>query len=242
MDKSKRIVLVCTLVFLLCASFLFFSFDLVVYVYPEEFVSYESRLSRPHFINFGYILVSRTENSLTLIEKIKKPSLYIYTPYSNYDGDRLSFYALLDADGDRIELSYSESEMYSSFLSLFPDRIIGFCHNEYNSHYWDLYYSLKNDYPNLVDLAYTERISVVNVESLLERSSNSWGIIVTEPSSSSSLYRETDARVIMDERDAAFSVSLDSVISLHYDWNRMIREYLKSGETTSYYTFSVIHK
>lgn len=242
MNKSKRIVLFTALALMLAAVVLFLSFDLVVYVYPEEFREYESRFSRPQFFNRGYFLISRSDTSPSFIEKIKNPSLYIYTPYSSLDGSRISFYTVVDRNGERLSLSFSEEEMYDSFLSSFSDEMIGFAYNDGDSSMEETYLSLESRHQNITSLSYADRVSVVNVDKLNAESSSLWGIIIIDPSSSASLYRKTEARIIMDERDAVFALSLDSVISLHYDWSEMIRNYLKSGESASYYTFSVLHK
>lgn len=236
MPKTKRIILIAA--FLLIAALLcvFFSFRLVVYVTPSATASVSSRWSHPGFINAGYFCLSRSDDSLTLMERIRKADTYIYTPYSvTGEGERVLFYTVF-SDGERVDLGFSEEDLYASFLSSFPGSVTALVYEE-GGGYDSLYNSLCNDYPSLSALTYPGRVSVVNVDNLVSASESCYALIITDPLSSQLLYRRTGARIVMDERDAVGAVSLESVISVHYDWDRMIR----SG-FTPYYTFSVLHQ
>lgn len=236
MPKTKRIILIAA--FLLIAALLcvFFSFRLVVYVTPSAAASVSSRWSHPSFINAGYFCVSRSDDSLSFMERIRKADIYIYTPYSvTGDGERVLFYTVF-RNGEKVDLGFSGEDMYASFLSAFPTSLTAFVYEE-GGEYSALYDSLSGDYPTLSALTYQGRISVVNIDNLVSAAESYYALIITDPLSSSLLYRRTGARIVMDERDAVGAVSLESVISVHYDWDRMIR----SG-FTPYYTFSVLHQ
>lgn len=236
MLKTKRIILIAA--FLLIAALLcvFFSFRLVVYVTPSAEASVSSRWSHPGFINAGYFCVTRSDDSLSVMERIRKADIYIYTPYSvTGEGERVLFYTVF-RNGEKVDLGFSGEDMYASFLSAFPTSLTAFVYEE-GGRYDSLYNSLCDDYPSLSALTYRGRVSVVNVDNLVSAAESYYALIITDPLSSSLLYRRTGARIVMDERDAVGAVSLGSVISLHYDWDRMIR----SG-FTPYYTFSVLHQ
>lgn len=242
MSRVKKTIAAAILILFLASASLFFFFPLVVYVYPEGMSAYESRYSHPFFISDGYLLLSRSDGKESVIEKIKKPSLYIYTPFaSSPDGKHYQDYTILK-DDEEITLEEKAEEMMRSFLSDFPSKSIGFSYNGSDSTLSSLYETLHKDYPLLVDLGYKERVSVVNKDELIEKSNTLWGIIITSPEDEKELYRSTEARVIMKEVDAVAAVSLGSVVSIHYDWNRIIKNILDNGGSASYYTFSTLHK
>lgn len=236
MSKAKKIMLIILSVLVAALAFLFFSFDLVVYVTPSALNGINDRWSHPGFLNAGFFCIERNDDSFSILERIKGADTYIYTPYSLFDdGTRCTFYTVV-RNGERIELSFSYEEMYSSFLSSFPGRLIALVYEE-DSQYEDVFSSLSSSHASLGCVTYTGRVSVVNSEMLTAESDSYWAVIVTSPVTSSSLYRKTAARVVMDERDAVSAVSLESVISLHYDWARMLR-----SDFTPYYTYSVLHE
>ncbi len=240
--KKKSLLVSAAVIAVLAASLaVFLSFRLVVYVYPSEMEEYSSRYSRPSFFNAGFFVVSRSDGEVSMLEKMKKCPLYIYTPYSKSEtGEHYAFYTMVK-DGEEIETGFSRDEMYSSFLTAFGDEYVAFVYDDMSVENALLFSSLSGRYPSLGSITYTERVSVVNEEKLTEESDAFYAVIITDPLSSSSLYRNTTSRVVMDERYAVGAVSLESVISLHYDWSRMIREALFSSSVTSYYTFSVLH-
>lgn len=236
MSKTKRIILILAFISAVALLCVFFSFRLVVYVTPSKMDELSSRWSHPGFLNRGYFCVSRSDTSVSFLERIKKVDIYIYTPYSIVDdGERALFYTVI-RDGERVELDFSEKDMYSSFLSSFPALPSAVVYEETGEGV-ALYDSLREDYPLLSSLTYQGRVSVVNVDSLLSASESFYALIITDPTSSSLLYRRTGARIVMDERDAVGAVSLSSVVSVHYDWDRMIRY-----DFTPYYTYSVLHQ
>lgn len=238
----KKTVIIAAIILIISALSLFFFYPLVVYVYPSGMSKYSTRYSRPSFISDGYLLFSRSDSSVSFLERIKKTVLYIYAPYAlDGEGGRSGVYTL-EVEGRKIEMESDEEKSYRSFLDSFPDKTTALAYNENDTSMKDLYNCLSEDYPSLESLGYNERVSVVNNESLREKSSSCWGIIITSPETSSELYRTTSARIIMSEMDAVSALSLESVISIHYDWNEIIRGYLSKGEITPYYTFSVLHK
>lgn len=239
MKKKSLIALIAVSAILIVLAVIFLSSRLVVYVYPSEMEDFSSRFFRPSFFNAGYLLVARNDSEVSLLEKIKKCSLYIYTPYSRADdGKRYSSYTMVK-DGEMIVPDYSREEMYSSFISLFSDSAL--VYDDCSSENVSLYSSLNAEYPSLGRITYSERVSVVNEERLTAESDGYYALIITDPLSSESLYRNTSSRVAADEMNAVALVSLDGVISLHYDWDPMIREVLSSDSVTSYYAFSVLH-
>lgn len=236
MSKTKKIILIALAVLAAALVTVFFSFGLVVYVTPSSLSEIEGRWSHPGFLNPGYFCIERTDDSLSLLERIKGADTYIYAPYSLLDdGTRCTFYTVVK-DGEKVDLGFSEEEMYSSFLSSFSDKLTALVYEE-ESRYAGIFSSLCDDHAALGCITYTSRVSVVNEEKLTASADTYWAVIITDPLSSSLLYRGTKARVVMDERDAVSAVSLDTVISLHYDWARMI-----ASDFTPYYTYSVLHK
>ncbi len=239
MSGKKKLSLVVLALLIVLLLFLFLSFKLVVYVYPEGMGNYSSRYSHPSFHNPGYILLSRSDEKPSLLERIKKPTIYIYTPFAQLDdGVRTPKYVVLH-DGEEKALEINYKELYSSFLEKYPDKKIALCFE--SSEGSSLYEELSSLYPNLEKIEYDGRVSVVNSESLIAQADEMWAVIITDPLTSSSLYRNTKARVVMVESDAVSAVSLESVISLSFDWKRIIRDVLKGDDISPYYTFSVIH-
>ena len=241
MKKKSLIVIAAVIVVLASLAAVFLSFRLVVYVYPSAFDDYSSRYTHPSFFNPGYFLVARSDSEVSFLERIKKCSLYIYTPYSQSEtGEHYAFYTMVK-DGEEIRLDYSREEMYSSFLEVFGDEYVAFAYDDESGEDELLFSSLSSEYPSLGSITYSGRVSVVNEEKLIRESDEYYAVIIPDPLTSSSLYRNTISRVVMDERYAVAAVSVGSVISLHYDWVRMISEALFSPSVTSYYTFSVLH-
>lgn len=236
MSKTKRVILISAFLLITALLCVFFSFRLVVYVTPSSIEEISSRWSHPRFLNAGYFCVSRSDDSMSLMERIKTADTYIYTPYSlTGEGERTLFYTVF-RDGEKVDLAFSEEDMYALFLSSFPASLTALVYEE-SGEYDALYDALSSDYPSLTALTYQGRVSVVNIDSLVSSSESCYALIITDPLSSQLLYRRTGARIVMDERDAVGAVSLESVISLHYDWDRMIR-----SDFTPYYTFSVLHQ
>ena len=218
------------------------SFKLVVYVYPEGMSAYSSRYSCPRFLNSGYFVVSRSDESVSLIERIKTPSIYIYTPYAELpDGSRGAKYTLLH-DGESTEIDIDYKELYSAFLSSLSEERIAFAFLSSDEENSSLYDELFAEYPTLSKLEYEGRVSVVNSFSLIKDADDMWAVIITDPLTSSALYRNTQSRVVMAESDAVAAVSLGSVISLSFDWGRIIRNVMRHGDISLYYTFSVLHQ
>ncbi len=235
--KGWKLVLLLLLALLIAAGVVFFSFDLVVYVYPAEMSAFSSRFSHPSFLSRGYFLLARDDTSVSVLERIKKPSLYIYMPYALREtGERSASYYIADA-----ELVVSPFSMISSFLHSFSDERIALLYNDESSEESELYADLSQDFPSLEGVSYSGRISVVNIDSINSRIEGTYGVIYLDPLSSSELYRTSSSRIVMCEMDAVAALSLESVISLHYDWDVMIRSYLSGEIVTPYYTFSVLH-
>ncbi len=241
MSGKKKLYLALTVALVVLLFSLFLSFKLVVYVYPAGMSDYSSRYTKPDFFNFGYMLISRSDDSLSFLEKIKKPSLYIYTPYSLLPGEGRTTKYIIVIDGEKTELDIDYRELYSSFLSSFGEEKIAFAFESTDEENSSLYDELFSLYPSLSKLEYEGRVSVVNSERVIGESESAWGIIITSPLTSSSLYRNTHSRVVMVESDAVGAVSLESVISLSFDWGTIIREALRGDDISPYYTFSVIH-
>lgn len=239
---GKKLLLSSLLLTLAVLAVIFFTFDLVVYVYPSQMESFSSRYSHPGFFNWGYFLVSHSDDSQSFIERIKKPSLYIYAPYSLLDdGSRDSSYTITN-NGWTEKLPLSSSNMVATILSLFSSEKMALCYEERSEEGSLLYSSLKERYPMLESITYPERVSVVNVESLTKTADTFYGVVYLNPLSSYELYRSSSSLVIMTESDAIAAVSLESVISLHYDWNAIIRSVLWGDGVAPYCTFSVLHQ
>ncbi len=239
MSGKKKLSLVVSSLLIVLLLFLFLSFKLVVYVYPEGMGNYSSRYPRPLFLNPGYILISRSDEKLSILERIKKPAIYIYTPFAQLDdGGRSSKYVVIH-DGEKKTLEIDYKELYSSFLNQYPEKRIALCIE--SSEDSSLYDELSSLYPNLEKIEYDGRVSVVNSDSLIAQADEMWAVIITDASTQSSLYRNTKARIVMVESDAVSALSLESVISLSFDWKRIIRDVMSGDDISPYYTFSIIH-
>lgn len=239
---GKKLILSLLLVVLVTLAVIFFTFDLVVYVYPSEMGDFSSRYSHPGFLNWGYLLVSHSDDSVSFLERIKKPTVYIYAPYSLLeDGSRNSSYTLLHY-GEKDSLPLSDAGMVATILSLFSSERMALCYEESDRDGESLFTLLNGKYPLLETVTYPERVSVVNVESLRAVADGFYGVVYLDPLSSSELYRTSSSLVIMTESDAIAAVSLESVISLHYDWNAIIKSVLSGDGVTPYCTFSVLHQ
>ena len=241
MSGKKKLSLVVSAFLIVLLLFLFLSFKLVVFVYPEGMSDYSSRYSHPSFLNPGYLLVSRSDEKPSLLERIKKPAVYIYTPYSSLDDDTRSSKYVVIHDGEKKTIEIDYKELYSTFLSQYPERKIALSYESSSEEDSSLYEELKLLYPSLEKIEYDGRVSVVNSESLIAKADDMWAVIISDAITSSSLYRNTKARVVMIESDAVSSLSLESVISLSLDWAGIIRDVLSGDDISPYYTFSVLH-
>jgi len=101
--------------------------------------------------------------------------------------------------------------------------------------------SLISEYQNLDKLTYSNRVSVVNKDEIVNSLDKYYGVLALTPESSREALRSTKSKIVLNEIYGASFVSLDSLISLHYDWKKIISEYLKGGSISFYYTFSVLH-
>ncbi len=240
---SKKVKAVILVTFLTgCVICLFLSAHLVVYVYPEEAGVYAARLSRPGFFNRGYLLVSRSDGRKTLMEALKKPDIVIYAPYAEREGGERSGGYFLEADGREYEVENSLYGLSSAFLSSLEGKDAALLHSYADDSSSLLFSSLHEAFPFLSEVCYIDRVSLVNMDEIAGKTENMYAVIVLHPEETAEFYRSGKNRIVMAETDAAAAVSLGSVISLHHDWDSIIRTFLTDGEVTPYYTFSVLHQ
>lgn len=242
MKKRRLFLLISIFVLMVVLLSIFFSFCLVVFVYPESFGEYYSRFNHPQTINSGYISIVRRGEERSLLEKIKGVDLYVYAPLSTLSDEIVTSYFLINnKEGSAIKVEKKPLEMWSSILSSFPDRAFVALYQKEDDESSSLLETLTSEFPNLDTLSYSDRVSVVNKEEIVKTLDSYYGVLALTPESSRDALRSTKAKVVVDEIYAASLLSLDSLISLHYDWDRIIREYLRDGDISIYYTFSVIH-
>lgn len=242
MKKRKLFLLLLILALLIAIVAIFFSFRLVVFVYPDSLDEYYSRFYHPPFFNNGYLCVERKGEGKSFLEKIKTVDLYIYAPLSVFDnGDVTPYFLIEDKEGRTTEAEREDANIWKAILSSFPDRTFVALYEEDSEGACATFSSLISEYPNLDQLTYSNRVSVVNKDEIVNGLDNYYGVLALTPESSRDALRSTKAKIVLNEIYAASFVSLDSIISLHYDWEKIISEYLKEGSISFYYTFSVLH-
>ena len=67
-----------------------------------------------------------------------------------------------------------------------------------------------------------------------------WGVIVYEAQESREAWIETKSKVVMDPVSAASAVSLERVIAITPDWNKIIKSALKGDDISLHYTLTVL--
>lgn len=242
MKKRKLFLLLLILALVIAIVAIFFSFRLVVFVYPTSLDEYYSRFYHPPLLNNGYFCVERKGERKSFLERIKTVDLYIYAPLSVLDDEAITPYFLIkDKEGITIEVEREDANMWKASLSSFPDRTFVALYEEEDENACATFSSLISEYPNLDQLTYSNRVSVVNKDEIVNGLDNYYGVLALTPESSREALRDTRAKIVLNEIYAASFVSLDSIISLHYDWEKIISEYLNGGNISFYYTFSVIH-
>lgn len=242
MKKRRLFLLLLILTLLVAVVAIFFSFRLVVFVYPSSLDDYYSRFYHPQLLNKGYFCIERKDDKKSFLEKIKNVDLYIYAPLCMIDEDSITpYFSLKDKNGRVIEVEKEDQNMWKTILSSFPNRTFVALYEESNEEANSIVESLSYDYPNLEHLTYLDRVSVVNKDEIVNTLNSYYGVLALTPESSKDALRSTKAKVVLDEIYGASLVSLDSLISLHYDWEKIINEYLNGGDLSFYYTFSVLH-
>ena len=236
MKKKKLLVLVLSLLLLLFGVGYLMLVPFVEYREPELPSSLSSRLSSPKS-SFSF-LVGREGG---LLRKIRKPALIVYSPLSpvvEEDVPTLQWGRVVtDADYSFI---LDKEEMYRSVLDEYEGRTIGFLYVKDDMEGEEIYQKLSAEYPNLVEVKYFERVSVVNRDEIIESLDNLWGVIVFDASSSREAWVGTKARVIMDNISASSALGQERIISIEPDWNDVIKSALKGEDISLHYTFAVL--
>ena len=130
--------------------------------------------------------------------------------------------------------------MYKSFLDSNSNRTIGFLYNENDGEAEEMALSLSATYPNLVPIPYYDRVSVVNKDEIVGVMDSLWGVIVYSAEESREAWLVTKAKVVMDPVSAASAVSIERVIAITPDWNKIIKSALKGDDVSLDYTFTVL--
>ena len=241
--KKRKLFLVLLISALLVALVaIFFSFRLVVFVYPTSLDEYYSRFYHPPLLNNGYFCIERKGEGKSLSEKIKSVDLYIYAPLSVLDdGEVTPYFLIKDNEGRVIGTEKEDPNMWKTILASFPNRTFIALYEEDDKEAFATLSSLISEYQNLDKLTYSNRVSVVNKDEIVNSLDKYYGVLALTPESSREALRSTKSKIVLNEIYGASFVSLDSLISLHYDWKKIISEYLKEGSISFYYTFSVLH-
>lgn len=229
------------LVFLFLVAVLFCSLPLVVFVLPPSPSSFSSTFPHPSFINSSFICVTRSDGEKSILEKIKDPSLVIYSNLSKVDPSFPSIVWGTDKAKGDYYFQINQEEMYSFLVSEFSSYPIAFLFEESDEESNKLFARLSQKYSNIAPVTYSGRISIVNKEEIVKALDSFYMTVVLTVNSSKEGWRETTSRIAMDMRYASSVVSKDRVISLTPNWNSLISSFLK-GESNIpiYYTFSVI--
>ena len=236
MKKKKTLVFLIILALLAISLLYFFLTPYVEYREPELPSLYSKRLTHPSS-SFSFF-VGKEGGGLS---KIKKPSVIVYSPLSNVpDTDIPTLqWGRGDSKAD-VSISLSKNDMYKSFLDSNSNRTIGFLYNENDGEAEEMALSLSAIYSNLVPIPYYDRVSVVNKDEIVGVMDSLWGVIVYSAEESREAWLVTKAKVVMDPVSAASAVSIERVIAITPDWNKIIKSALKGDDVSLDYTFTVL--
>ncbi|MGN1164242.1 MAG: hypothetical protein ACI4S4_05465, partial [Candidatus Ornithospirochaeta sp.] len=207
----------------------------VLYVEPPLPSLLSSRLSKPQS-GVGYIVGKEGG----IMSRFRTPSLVVATPLGGgeeYEALRLVWGEASDAD---FTLPYSKVDMFSHFLGENEDKTIGILYDDDDGDERAMAESLLEKFPSAIGVPYSGRVSVVNEEEIVSLLDSLWGVVVLDAGKSRDAWTSTRAKVIMDNLSASSSVSLERVISIGYDWRRILSTFFREGRVVVDYTFTVL--
>ncbi len=241
---KKKVLLYITIVVLILLfslATLFCFLPLVVFVLPPSPYSFSSTFPHPSFFNLGYICVTRNDGEKSILEKIKDPSLVVYSSLSEIDPSFPSIVWGTDKAKGDYYFQINQEEMYSSLISEFSSYPIAFLFEESDEESNEIFNKLSQKYSNIAPVTYSGRISIVNKDEIVKTLDSFYMTVVLTVNSSKEGWRETTSRIAMDMRYASSIVSKDRVISLTPNWDLLISDFLSGRlDIPIYYTFSVI--
>lgn len=177
----------------------------------------------------------------SILEKIKNPSLVIYSNLSEVDPSFSSIVWGTDKAKGDYHFQINQEDMYSSLISEFSSYPIAFLFEESDEESNKLFAKLSQKYSNIAPVTYSGRISIVNKDEIVNTLDSFYMTVVLTVNSSKEGWRETKSRVAMDMRYASSIVSKNRIISLMPDWDSLISDFLLGkSDIPIYYTFSVI--
>ena len=235
MKKKKTFVFLIILAFVAISLLYFFLTPYVQYREPELPLLLSRRLTHPRS-SFSFFVGKEGG----ILSKIKTPSLIVYSPLSSVSDSSIPSLQWGRADSKaEYSVSFSKSNMYQYLLESNQERTIGFLYNENDREAKDMALSLAS-YQNLVPIPYYDRVSVVNKDEIVGLMDSLWGVIVYEAQESREAWIETKSKVVMDPVSAASAVSLERVIAITPDWNKIIKSALNGDDISLHYTLTVL--
>ena len=208
----------------------------VIYVEPDLPSLLSSRITRP--VSFFSCIVGKEGG---ILSRFRTPSLVVTTMLEGgkeYSSPRL-IWGKSGGEGD-YSLPYDKYEMYSYFLKENENKTIGILYDSDDSDESRMALSLLEAYPSAVGVPYGGRVSVVNEDEVISSLDSLWGVLVLDPEKTSEAWSKTKAKVIMDSLSAASSVSLERVVSIGYDWKRILSLFFREGRVEVHYAFTVL--
>lgn len=238
--KTKKRVVFLIILSIIVLLLLFVLTRKVVFVLiPEVPKEYIERLSLPKVFSSGSIVIRGKEETLEKFSRIKMPSLVIYTPFSEKPSEEYN--SATWGVGERIKIN--EEDMYRYFLENNKDKTVAFLLDTLDTKGKEMYLSLKRDYPSLESVEYNERITSVNRDGILSSLSPFYAVIVRDVIATKDAWNNTSCRVVMRVENAASAMSVENIISITLDWNKIIKKLLQDDKTAlSEYKIKVLNR
>lgn len=221
--KKQRLIIILLLVLLasVCAVF-YFTRPKVIFLYSSLLNDdYFSSLSKPKRVSFFY----RTEY-VSDDKEVGKCDLIIVLPPSSVDNPN----AIYIKRGNERLFSFSDVDLFSKALYGDGKERAAILYNSEDAGERELAKSLEERSENLSLIEYSGRISAVNIDSI-EKEIEDLKIvrlIVPEPLSALKLIERSDIKIYLSFLDAAAFKGIKNVISISPDWDKAIRDALKS--------------
>lgn len=234
MKRKKAAFFISVVVLGLCILGYIFFAPFVLYIEPDVPSLLARRLTKPSSC-LSYIVGKEGG----ILSRFRSPSLVVASPLGGgdaYDAPRLTWGKI----GEEFCIPYSKADMYSFFISENGERAIGILFDSDDGDEMKVFESLSSSFPSLVGVPYSGRVSVVNSEEIVSSLDALWGVIVLDAEKTREAWTKTKAKVIMDNLSASSSVSLERVVSIDYDWKRIITTFFRDNRAEAYYTFTVL--
>ncbi len=223
--KLKKLIPYFCLLLIICIPLAFyFTRVTVTFVYsPLISDQYIKNLSKPKRLSFKYRTSYKREG-----EELRDSDLIVAFPPAVVDVEN----AISINIGNGRKFTFDNLSLFEKALSGKSHPEIAILYNSKSNDEVELAERLKEKHAYLELIAYEERISVVNIDSIKEEFENLKirEVLIPSPSCALSFIEDTDLKLYMDFRDAAAFSGYRNIISINPDWDKAISDALSTAD------------